>query len=82
MATYTHTDYLTALMAADAACIATVKLPADSLVRKLARDLRKALHKSAKNGQPNAYDSRMPDAHSVLGIMAHHAASHVYNLYE
>lgn len=66
MPTYTNTNYLTARMAADAACIATVNLPADSLICKLARDLRNALNESAVNGQPNAYDSRLPDAYIVI----------------
>ena len=82
MPTYTNTNYLTALMAADAACIATVNLPADSLIRKLARELRDALNESATNGQPNAYDSRMPNGHIVLGIMSRHAARHIYYLDE
>lgn len=82
MPNYTNANYLTALMAADAACIATVNLPADSLIRKLARELRNALNESAANGQPNAYDSRMPDGYIVLGTMARHAARHIYNLDE
>ena len=82
MPNYTNANYLTALMAADAACIATVNLPADSRIRKLARDLRDALNESADNGQPTIFDSRMPNGHIVLGTMARHAARHIYYLDE
>jgi hypothetical protein len=79
-------------MAANAACDATVNLPANSRIRKLAIELRTALDqtsrkawhssKSTINGEPSAYDSRLPNVYTLLRRMAQHAARHIYNLDE
>jgi hypothetical protein len=79
---FTNSDYLTAIMAADAACIATVNLPNDKHIRKLARELRDALNGYAAQieGLPSAYDPKMPEAHAMLSLLARHAATHTFKL--
>ena len=79
---FTKVDYLTAIMAADAACISTVNLPNDNRIRKLARELRDALNGYAYEieGLPSAYNPKMPDAYAMLRLVAHHAATHTFKL--
>lgn len=76
--TFSRHDYLTAILAADAACIATVNLPADNPARIQARMLRDTLHAIANaNDWPSAYHEKMPDAYSMLYAQASYCNRHV-----
>jgi len=73
-------DYLVAIMGADAACIATVGLPTDDRIHRLAQELRDALNAYAAqiNGFPSAYNPKMPESYATLSLVARHAATHTF----